>query len=185
MLTATISLDFIQNPNQVSIARQNRSRDCRLLTCSELTCFVGCGEAYCNKQKCGARAQEYISFSLKKFRFRCDPSSLINLDCLTAMHEYCHSTELLRGEESLWVLRNRDCRCRPKGQNSCRYLDTATASCRSLDVVVRCGAPTSGSQSQLERGDESCFGGSILGQSSFSRGELLFPVEVRRNEIAE
>jgi hypothetical protein len=35
---------LIQNPNQVSIARQNRSRDCRLLTCCELTCFVRCGE---------------------------------------------------------------------------------------------------------------------------------------------
>ena len=34
------------------------------------------------------------------------PSALINLDRLTTMHEYCHSTEPLRGEESLWVLRN-------------------------------------------------------------------------------
>jgi hypothetical protein len=79
-----------------------------------------------------------------KFKFHCDPSALINLDRLTTMHESCHSTELLRGEESLWVLRNRDCPCRPEGQNSRCYLDAATASCRSLDVVVRCGAPTSG-----------------------------------------
>ncbi len=60
------------------------------------------------------------------------------------MHEYCHSTELLRSEESLGVLRNRDCPCRPEGQNSRCYLDAATASRRSLDVVVRFGASTSG-----------------------------------------
>lgn len=34
--------------------------------------------------------------------------------------------------------------CRPEGQNSRRYFDTATASCRLLDVVVGRGAPTSG-----------------------------------------
>jgi hypothetical protein len=89
-------------------------------------------------------AHKSISFPLMEFRFHCDPSALINLDRLTTMHEYCHSTELLRGEESLWVLRKQDCPCRPEGQNSRCYLDAATASCRSLDVVVRCGAQTSG-----------------------------------------
>ena len=38
-----------------------------------------------------------------------------------------------------------------KGQNSRRYLDAATASCRSLDVVVRCGASTSGTEEPCSR----------------------------------
>jgi hypothetical protein len=39
---------------------------------------------------------------------------------------------------------------------------------------------------QLERGNESCFGGGILGPVIRQPAEkLLIPVEVRRNEIAE
>src|SRR5271155_5853837 len=41
-------------------------------------------------------------------------------------------------------LRNSVATCRPDGQNSRCYVDAATASCRSLDVVVRCGASASG-----------------------------------------
>src|SRR5580704_17278745 len=41
-------------------------------------------------------------------------------------------------------LRNTVATCRPDGQNSRCYVDAATTSCRSLEVVVRCGASTSG-----------------------------------------
>ena len=34
--------------------------------------------------------------------------------------------------------------CRPDGQNSRCYVDAATTSCRSLEVLARCGASTSG-----------------------------------------
>src|SRR5580698_6656415 len=41
-------------------------------------------------------------------------------------------------------LRNTVATCRPDGQNSRCYVDAATTSCRSLEVVARCGASTSG-----------------------------------------
>src|ERR1700691_666748 len=41
-------------------------------------------------------------------------------------------------------LRNTVATCSPDGQNSRCYVDAATTSCRSLEVVARCGASTSG-----------------------------------------
>jgi hypothetical protein len=40
-----------------------------------------------------------------------------NGSCFGRDRESCHSTELLSGEESVWVLRNRNCPCRPERQN--------------------------------------------------------------------
>src|SRR5271156_1558408 len=59
------------------------------------------------------------------------------------MHESCQSNELLKSEESPWIYGIQLRRVDRMG-NSRRYVDAATTSCRSLEVVVRCGASTSG-----------------------------------------
>src|ERR1700756_164956 len=67
------------------------------------------------------------------------------------MHESCQSNELLKSEESPWIYGIQFATCRPDGQNSRCYLDAATTSCRSVEVVANRWTPTGGTEEPCSR----------------------------------